>query len=79
MLKTIILLSILLFNMLIIYYLFELKNNIMSITEQPEIDISEIPELKPDENGNYPEIPENKIMKVKDMLQFQFSESNFNV
>lgn len=60
-----------------IYFLINLNFEIQKINTPENITENDIiPEIKPDEFGNYPDFPENKVVKVNNLLEYQFSSQN---
>ncbi len=71
------LILLILLNLYMIYFLINLNFEIkkMNIPENiTENDI--IPEITPDEFGKYPDFPENKVVKISNLLDYQFNSEN---
>ncbi len=56
------------FVLLLLYKLNLEMNKDIAITEKKD----DIPLIVPNSNGDYPEIPENKVVKIGNLLDYQF-------
>ncbi len=71
------LILLILLNLYMIYFLINLNVEIQKMNTPENITENDIiPEIKPDEFGNYPDFSDNKIVKVNNLLEYQFNSQN---